>query len=213
MGDFITFIDTAGINKRIRKAEGLEKYGIERSLSSLNQADIALLMLDITQEITQQERKLIDEIFNKKKSLIILGNKWDAVENKDVSKFTEYIYDKFPFAKWAPIKFISASTGKNVGKIYELMLEVEEQRKTELSQSQLDRFLNKIVKKHPPTKAKGYKRPYIYEISQTKTDPPKFDARIGKRDTLDTSYVKFIENQLREKFGFKGTPINIEVIR
>jgi GTP-binding protein len=209
----ITFIDTAGINKKIRKAEGLEKNGIERSYDALAKGDIALLVLDITQNITQQELKLIDEIFRKKKSLIIIANKWDLVEEKNTSKFTEYIYSKMPFATWAPIKFISASTGKHVAKIYDMILEVEEQRQTRLSKSQLDRFLNKIVKKHSPTKAKGYKRPYIYEITQVKTDPPKFDIRINKKDTLNESYVRFIENQIREIFGFKGTPINIEVIR
>ncbi|MFW5888467.1 MAG: ribosome biogenesis GTPase Der [Patescibacteria group bacterium] len=209
----ITFIDTAGINKKIRKAEGLEKYGIERSLDALAKGDIALLILDITQNITQQELKLIDEIFKKKKSLIIIANKWDLIPEKDTAKFTEYIYNKMPFATWAPIQFISASTGKHVAKIYDMILEVKKQRQTELSKSQLERFLNKIVKKHPPTKAKGYKRPYIYEITQVKTDPPKFDVRISKKDTLNESYVRFIENQLRETFGFKGTPINIEVIR
>jgi GTP-binding protein len=197
----ITFIDTAGINKKIRKAEGLEK------------GDIVLLVLDITKNITQQELKLIDEVFKKKKSLIIIANKWDLVPEKDTAKFTEYIYSKMPFATWAPIKFISASTGKHVAKIYDMILEVKKQRQTELSKSQLERFLNKIVKKHAPTKAKGYKRPYIYEITQVKTDPPKFDVRISKKDTLNESYVRFIENQLRETFGFKGTPINIEVIR
>lgn len=209
----IIFTDTAGINKKIRKAEGLEKYGIERSLKKLKKADIALLVLDVTQEITQQERKLIDRIFERKKSLLIALNKWDLVDNKDTNKFIDYVYNELPFATWAPIKFVSAKTGKNTFKIYESLLEIEEQRKIQLSKAQLDRFLNKIVKRHSPTKAKGYKRPYIFEITQTKTDPPKFDVRIGKRDTLDPSYVKFIENQLRKHFGFLGTPINIEVIR
>lgn len=209
----LAFVDTAGINKKARKAEGLEKYGIERSLQALTKADIALLIWDATQEITQQERKLIDEVMARKKSFIIIANKWDKIDNKDTTKFTEYIYSKLPFATWAPVKFVSASTGKNVAKIYKLILEVEERRQARLSQSQLDKFLNKIVKKHTPTKAKGYKRPYIYEITQSKVDPPKFDIRISKKDTLNESYVRFIENQLREKFGFTGTPINIEVVR
>lgn len=209
----VVFTDTAGINRGIKKTKGLERWGVERSLSSLKRSDISLLVLDITQEITQQEKKLIDEILEKRKSLIIIANKWDLVEDKNTSAFTEYIYKKLPFVTWAPVKFVSASSGKNVEKIYDLISEVREQRRTELSKSQLDRFVNRVVKKHSPTKAKGYKRPYIYEVLQSKTDPPKFDIRIGKRDTLNESYVRFIENQLRQQFGFTGTPINIEVVR
>ncbi len=209
----LIFVDTAGINKKARKPKDLEKYGIERSLQALGKADISLLILDITQEITQQERKLIDEIIKKRKSFIIIASKWDLIDDKNTSKFIDYIYGKLPFATWAPIKFVSAYTGKNVDKIYELILEIKEQRQAELSKSQLDKFLNKIIKKHSPTKAKGYKRPYIYEINQPKINPPKFDIRIGKKDTLNESYVRFIKNQLRETFGFKGTPINIEVVR
>jgi GTP-binding protein len=212
-GQTLVFVDTAGINKKARKAKGLEKYGIERSLQALARADIALLVLDVTQEITQQERKLIDEIMARRKSFILVANKWDLVKNRETAKFAEYIYDKLPFATWAPINFTSASTGKNVTKIYDTILEVEEQRKTRLSDSQLERFLKKIIKRHSPTKAKGFRRPYIYEIKQTKEDPPKFDVRIGSKDTLNESYVRFIENQLRDVFGFKGTPINIEVVK
>ena len=91
-------------------------------------------------------------------------------------------------------------------------MEVHEQRQTELSQSQLDNLLSHIVKIHPPAKAKGVKPPYIYKINQTKTAPPRFTVKIGSKDTLHFSYVRFIKNKLRERFGFLGTPINIDVL-
>ncbi len=207
----ITLIDTAGISRKGSKSKGLEKFGISKSLRALKRSDIALLVLDISQEITHQDAKLVEEIFERSKSLVIIANKWDKVEEKDAKTFTEYIHHKFPYATWAPIHFISARTGSKVKKLYDIILEVEEQRKLELSQSQLDKFLTKVVKIHPPAKAKGVRPPYIYKINQAKSDPPHFIVKIRSKDTLHFSYVRFLKNKLREKFGFLGTPISMEI--
>lgn len=208
----VTLVDTAGISKKGSKSKGLEKFGISKSLRALKRSDIALLVIDIYEGITHQDAKLVEEIFERNKSLIIVANKWDMVEEKNTKEYTEYIRHKFPYAEWAPIHFVSAKTGSKVKKILETLLEVSEQRQTELSQSQLDKFLSRVVKIHPPAKAKGVKPPYIYKIVQTKTAPPRFTVKIRSNDTLHFSYVRFLKNKLREKFGFLGTPINIDVL-
>ncbi len=207
----ITLVDTAGISKKGSRSKGLEKFGISRSLRALKKSDIALLVVDISQEITHQDAKLVEEIFERKKSLIIVANKWDLVEDKNTKEFHEYIHYRFPYATWAPVHFVSASTGSKVKKIFDTLLEVQEQRKKELSQSQLDKLLSRAVKIHPPAKAKGIRAPYIYKINQTETNPPHFIIKIRKKDDLHFSYIRFIINQLRENFGFLGTPISIEV--
>ncbi len=207
----ITLVDTAGISKRGQKQKGLQKFGIEKSLKSLNQSDIALLVIDINKEITQQELKIMDEIIERQKSLIIIANKWDLVEERNTKKYTEYIYSKIPFATFAPIQFTSALTGEKVKKIMDLILEIDESRKIKISDSVLNKFLNKIVKIHKPPKASGTKKPRIYQLKQVNSNPPIFEIRIGAKDTLHYSYLRFIENRLREKFGFLGTPINVYI--
>ncbi len=207
----ITLIDTAGISKKGSRGKGLEKYGIEKSLKSLRKSQIALLVIDTNEGLTHQDSRLVEKITERGKSLIIIANKWDLIEPKDSKAYTSYIQKKFPFAPWAPIQFISAKTGKKVPKILDLILESKESREKELSQSQLDKFLNRVVKIHPPAKSKGIKPPYIYKITQTGINPPEFEIKIGRKDTLHFSYVNFIKNKLRERFGLSATPIKIYV--
>jgi GTP-binding protein len=209
--NLITLVDTAGISKKGTKGKGLEKHGIMKSLKTLDKSDIALLVIDINEEITHQDAKLVEEIVERKISLIIIANKWDLTEKKDTKKYTGYIYDHFPFCVWAPIQFTSALTGGKVNKILDLILEIDKMRKIKLGDSQLNKFLVKIVKIHRPAKASGIKKPRIYELKQKSTNPPRFSIRIGARDTLHFSYIRFIANRLRDKFNFLGTPITIEI--
>lgn len=217
----IKLIDTAGISKRglqapyrkREKGEALEKQGIAKSLRAADKADIALLIIDINEPITHQESKIAEEIINRRKSLIIIANKWDLIEEKDTNKYTQYIYTNLPFTRWAPIQFVSALTGEKVKKIMDLILEVMKQRRKEITDSELKEFLARIVKIHKPAKGKGTNRPRIYELKQVKSSPPIFTARIGSKEDLHFSYLRFIENRLRQKFGFLGTPISIRVIK
>lgn len=219
-GKIINLIDTAGISKRGRKEakrgktkNELDKLSITKSLSSLNRTDICLLVIDINEGITLQESKIVEEIIKNRASLLIVANKWDLVEEKDTKAYTEMIRDHFPFIKWAPIQFVSAKTGSKVHNVLDLVLQIAEARKTEISENALSKFLQKIIHKHRPAKAKGTKHPYIHELKQSYTNPPKFSVRIGAKDTLHFSYVRFIENRIREKFGFFGTPIGMEILK
>ncbi len=209
----INLIDTAGISKKGTKTKGLEKYGILKSLSALNKCDIALLVIDINENITHQDAKLVEEIFDRRKSLIIIANKWDLIEERDTKKYTQYIYAQFPFAKFAPIQFTSALTKEKTKKVLDLILQIKEERGKKLGDSQLNKFLVRIVKKHKPAKAKGTKHPRIYELKQIYADPPKFELRIGPKDTLHFSYVRFIENRLRDQYGFLGTPLATKITK
>ncbi|MEA3463505.1 MAG: ribosome biogenesis GTPase Der [Patescibacteria group bacterium] len=209
----IALIDTAGISKKGKKAKGLEKYGISKSLSALKKSDIALLVLNISKDITHQDAKLVEEIVERKKSLIFIANKWDKIQEKNTKQYTNYIYAKLPFAKFAPIQFTSALTGEKTIKALDLAIEIYKQRQKQLSDSQLSHFLSRVVKLHKPAKAKGAKHPRIYELKQVRTNPPKFELRIGAKDNLHFSYLRFIENRLREKYGFLGTPITIKIVK
>jgi GTPase len=208
-GRKIIMIDTAGISQHAHKSEGLERYGTEKTLATMRHSDIVLLVLDINAGITHQDAKLVEEIVEAGKSLIIIANKWDVIEERNTKKYTEIIRDHFPFANWAPIQFISAKTGEKVQKIFDLIIQLEEARKIKLSDSQLAHFLSKIVKIHRPAKGKGTRPPHIYEIKQVDIDPPVFEVRIGSNDNLHFSYNRFIVNNLRDRFGFFGVPIKI----
>jgi GTP-binding protein len=209
----IILVDTAGISKQGTKTKGLEKPGILKSLSSLDKADIALLVLDVSEILTHQDAKIIQEIVERRKSLIIIANKWDQISPRDPKKYSEIIYDKLPFATWAPIQFISAKTGEKVDKILDLILEVATGRQLTLSDSQTEKFLKHVVKIHKPAKGKGLKAPHIYEFRQAASNPPAFTLRIGPNDDLHFSYVRFVENRLRERHGFIGTPLNVRVTK
>jgi GTPase len=208
-GKKIILIDTAGISAHAHKNEDLVKSGVEKSLGTLRRSDITLLVLDINEGITHQDAKLVEEILEAGKSLIIIANKWDKVQPRDTKKYTAIIRDNFPFALWAPIQFVSAKTKEKVEKIMDLILDLDAARKIKLSDSQLAHFLSKIVKIHRPAKAKGTRPPHIYELKQQDVNPPVFEVRIGPNDTLHFSYTRFIINHLREQFGFHGVPIKI----
>lgn len=209
--NLITLVDTAGISKQGKKGSGLEKHGILKSLKSLDRADIAILVMDISEPITHQDAKIIQEIVDRQKSLIFIANKWDKIAERDTKKWTNAIYDKLPFAAWAPLQFLSAKTGEKVNKLLDLVIRIASERRLILSDSQCSKFLSHVVKIHKPAKGKGLKAPRIYEFKQTKNNPPSFAVRIGPNDDLHFSYLRFLENRLREKYGFTGTPIKMTV--
>jgi GTPase len=212
----INLIDTAGISKQGQKgarqtklANTLEKLSIHQSLKTIDRAQIALLVIDLQEGISHQDAKLVEEIVERKVSLIIVANKWDLIKERDTKLYTEKIYGHFPFCQWAPIQFVSAGTGEKVQKVLDVILAVAEARQTEISENALSKFLGRIVKKHKPAQAKGTKHPHIFTIKQVSTNPPIFGLRLRSRDTIHFSYIKFIENRLRDKFGFLGTPLTL----
>jgi len=205
----IKLVDTAGISKKWKTAKGLEKMGIAKSLEVLSKAEIAILVLDINEPLTKQEAKLVEEIFERRKSLIILANKWDLIEGRDVKEYSQNIYRVLPFAQFAPIIFLSAKNRTKIDHLMELILSVADNRRLEIGQKELDRFIKACITKHKPTKGKGTKYPRLYYFSQTGTNPPEFMARIGASEVLAESYLGFLANQLRAKYNLVGTPVKI----
>ncbi len=230
----ITFIDTAGINKKKKQLNILGRSSVRKSLISMRKSDIVLLVIEGGDSLTHQESSLVQEIVEAQKSLIIVSNKWDLLEEKNIKTETEKIYDHLPFVTWAPIHFVSCIQGKNeiikvntftgetkeeeliskkIKNLLNLIIQVDTGRNTTIKTDKLYELLLKIIKIHKPTKAKGYKRPHIRTIKQTNSAPPSFEVTIGPNDTMDKSYVRFIKNQIRKRFNFTGTPINICLVK
>jgi GTPase len=207
----INIIDTAGISRKGQKTKGLEKYGIIKSMQTLRKADIVLLIVDINEEITKQDSKIIEEIVDLGKSFIVIANKWDLIKERDTKKWTHHINMHFPFILWAPILFVSALTGEKTNKILDLVLKIDESRKMEINENTLDRFLSKMIKIHKPSKGKGVKHPRVYSLKQFWVNPPKFEIKIGSQEDLHKSYLRFLENRIRENFGFFGTPVKVNI--
>lgn len=210
-GQIIECVDTAGISRHGHKQNNLEKFSMAKSLASLKKANLALLILDINEPITKQDARLTEEIISKQKGLIIVANKWDTVEERETKKYIAHIHRELPFATYAPIQFVSAKNRSKIDHLFDLITEVYKARHTQLSASQLEWLMKTAVKKHRPTKGHGTKYPRLYEFSQSGVNPPTFVVRIGARESLADTYLRFLENQLRANFGFAGTPISIWV--
>lgn len=210
-GHPITLIDTAGIRRRARVERGFEKIGVHKSILALRRADIALLVLDISDTLGSQDKRLAELAAESKKGLIVIGNKIDLVKSADWhKKFTAYLYRSMPFLDWAPLLFTSAKTLEKTHKIYDTILEVAEARKKTPDPKELEDFIKKIARAHKPLKARGVRHPYIFGIKQTGIEPPTFVITIKEKTSVHESYLKFLSKKIREQFGFPGTPIVIE---
>ncbi|MFA6422738.1 MAG: ribosome biogenesis GTPase Der [Candidatus Buchananbacteria bacterium] len=212
--DFI-IIDTAGIVRSGKVGhKSLEKKSIDKSFSAIAGADVVILVTEVQQRISMQDKKITQKILEEGKSVIIVANKWDLIPDKDtntINKYIEYYQTEFPYLWWAPVLFMSAKEDLRSKKILDLAIEIKNSRKTELNQSQLDRFLKSKIKQHKPSRGKGLKNPYIYKIEQTGINPPRFFIHVNDPLTLHFSYIRFLQNNLRETFKIIGTPIQMEV--
>ncbi len=210
-----TIIDTAGMIRKARiNPKSLEKKSIGKSIDAIKEADVVILVTEVQKKIDTQDKKITQKILEEGKSLIIAANKWDIIENKetnDINEYKSYYYSQFPYLWWAPLIFISAKSGQRSKKILDMAIEVRKSRNITISQSQLDDFLKSKIKQHKPSRGKGLKNPYIYKIEQVKTNPPKFFIYVNDPTILHFSYIRFLQNNLREKFKISGTPIQMEV--
>lgn len=215
----VLVIDTVGIRKKAKVAPGIEKIGVHMSLEELKRADVALLMVDATQGIDTQEKKLAGLIEDYSGAVVIVVNKWDQADAEKLGKaeeYTQYVYGQLPFFAWAPVTFIAAKTGAKVSRLVGYAMEVAAQRDRTLSQDELDAFTEKLKKQHHAFFAKGGdrfgkkgNRPKVYGITQVGTKPPTFMVVVHDKETLHPSFLRFIENRMREHFGFSGTPLRV----
>ncbi len=210
----LILIDTAGIRKQAKISKGLEKISVKKSLENARNADVCLLVLDISEPIGVQDNKLSKILIDANVSIIIVANKWDKIEDKTdktQNDFQKNIYRHFSYLTWVPIIFVSALTHKNVYNILDLALQIYENRNIKISDSALNKFLKQAIKRQRPLRAKGSKHPYLLDLKQIKTDPPRFQLQIRKTDTLSSTYIKYLENALRQKFNLLGTPVKIMI--
>lgn len=213
------FIDTAGVRKHasmMRSGTPLEKVGVNKTLDTIKRADVALLVIDVTHGITAQERHLAGVLAQEGISTIIIANKWDLITKKTPTSINEYekiIRSFLPQLKYAPILFTSALTGQRAQNIYELVNHVFATRFTQLSDDEAKTFISRAIARHKPSRGKGVKHPRIIKFFQSRINPPTFTlfVNLSRKDALADSYLRFLENILREQYDFTGTPIRIRV--
>ncbi|MCI1272823.1 MAG: ribosome biogenesis GTPase Der [Clostridiaceae bacterium] len=206
-------IDTAGIRKKSKVDWGVEKFAVDRAIHSIRDCDVAVLVLDATEGISDQDKKIASIVTEAGKGLIIAVNKWDLVEDKKsntINKFDKKLENDIPFLEFAPKIFISAVTKQRLNTIFDKAKEVYAQCIKRVSTGLLNKVIKEAYALNPPTSMKG-KRLKIMYVTQAKTQPPTFVLFTNNGNLLKDHYKRYIENKLREAFGFFGTPIKIAV--
>lgn len=207
-GKEYVFIDTAGLRRKNKIKEELERYMIIRTVTAVERADIAVLVIDAVEGVTEQDAKIAGIAHDRGKAMIIAVNKWDLIEkdNKTVNQFTQKIRQILSFMPYAEILFISAETGQRLPKLYETIDIVYENHAMRVATGVLNEILAEAVALQQPPSDKG-KRLRLYYITQVAVKPPTFVIFVNDKELMHFSYTRYIENQIREAFGFRGTPL------
>lgn len=207
--DKFLFIDTAGLRKRGKIDEMVERYSVVRSLAAIDRSDVCVIMIDANEGMTEQDTKIAGYAHEKGRACIIAVNKWDAVEkdSKTMNAFRDRVRETFAFMPYAPILFISAKTGQRVENLLGEIKLANQQHKRRITTGMLNDILNEATAKQQPPSDKG-KRLKIYYATQASVAPPTFILFVNSQDLFHYSYLRFIENQFREAFGFEGTPLH-----
>ncbi len=206
------FIDTAGIRRKSKVNESIEKFSVMRTLLAIERADVCLMMIDATEGVTDQDAKIAGEAHEAGKGIILVVNKWDEIEKDTytIENFKKEVYNKLSYLTYAPIIFISAKTGQRVNKIYEMINQVASQNALRVSTSMLNQVLNEAIAIVQPPTDKG-KRLKIYYMTQGSTKPPTFVVFVNNKEIFHFSYERYLINCLRKEFGLIGTPIRMIV--
>lgn len=209
MGREIELLDTAGIRRNGKIEVGIERFSVIRSLAAVEQADICFLLVDVNEMGVQLDQKIAGIIKEAGKGLVIVVSKWDSVTDKDAftrDKLAPKIKYDFDFVPWAPLVFTSSITGQNVSKLFEIALEIANNRTQKITTGELNRWLRACVDAHPPAGLKN-SYPRLNYITQTNDLTPSFKVFGSHTKLLHWSYKRYLERQLREKYGFEGTPV------
>ena len=206
-------VDTAGIRKKSKVDYGVEKFAVDRAIRSIRDCDVALLVIDATEGISDQDKKIASIAVEAGRGLIIAINKWDLIEDKNsnsVNKFDKELSNEIPFLEFAPKIYISAKTRQRLHNIFDKASEVYEQCTKRVSTGLLNKVVKELYALNPPTTVKGKRLKLLY-ATQAGVQPPTFVLFANNVDLLKDHYKRYIENKLREAFGFFGTPIRISV--
>ncbi len=214
-GQKLTLVDTAGIRRRGKVEVGVEKYSVLRSLGAIQRADVVLLLIDATAGITAQDTHVASFILEAYKSVAVIINKWDAVEDKDthtMSQFSEEIRQKLRFMDYVPLLFISALTRQRVSKVLPLAVSLAAQRQIRVPTSELNRLFREAMVAHPAPSRRGKPLKLLY-ATQAEVAPPTFVLFVNDPELVHFSYSRFLENRIRAVYPFEGTPIRFRFRR
>ena len=206
------FIDTAGIRRKSKVEEKIEKYSVMRSVLAVERADVCLIMIDANEGVTEQDKKIAGEAHEAGKASIIVINKWDQYEKDEhtIEQYKKQVYNELSYLSYAPIIFISAKTGQRVHKLFELINQVASQNAMRVSTSVLNQVLNEAISIVQPPTDKG-KRLKIYYMTQASTKPPTFVVFVNDKKLFHFSYERYLINQIRKEFTLTGTPVRMIV--
>lgn len=206
-GKFI-FIDTAGIRRKSKIYENIERYSTMRSWTAVERADVCVIMIDAQEGVTEQDTKIAGYAHDQGKASIIVINKWDLIDKETgtLEEYTNNVRNKLGFMLYAPVLFISAKTGLRINKLYDLIKHVFNQTSIRISTGVLNELLNEAIAMVQPPTDKG-RRLKIYYMTQASIRPPTFIIFLNKAELMHYSYQRYLENQLRKSFGFEGTPV------
>ena len=206
------FIDTAGIRRKSKVDEQIEKYSVMRSLLAVERANVCLLMIDANEGVTEQDRKIAGEAHEAGKATIIVINKWDTYEKDEhtIEQYKKQVYNDLAYLSYAPIIFISAKTGQRVNKLFEMINMVANQNAMRISTAVLNQVLNEAIAIVQPPTDKG-KRLRLYYMTQASTKPPTFIVFVNDKKLFHFSYERYLVNQIRKEFTLTGTPVRMIV--
>ena len=206
-GTEYVFIDTAGLRRKSKIKENIERYSIIRTVAAIERSDVVILMIDATEGVSEQDAKIAGIAHDRGRGLIIAVNKWDAIEkdNHTVKEYTKKVRDILSFVPYAEIIFISALTGQRTKKIFDLLETVIENHAMRIQTGVLNEILMEAVALQQPPSDKGK----LFYMTQVSTKPPTFVLFVNKKELMHFSYQRYIENRIRDTFGFMGTPIRI----
>ena len=207
-----TFIDTAGIRRKSKVTDKIEKYSVMRSILAIERADVCLMLIDASEGVTDQDAKIAGEAHEAGKGVIIVVNKWDEYEKTTgtLEKYKKEIYNKLSYLSYAPIIFISAKTGQRVNKLFGMINEVAQNNSKRITTGQLNQVINEAIAVVQPPSDKGKRLKILYG-TQVSIKPPTFVIFVNKKDLLHFSYERYLVNQIRKEFDLQGTPIRIIV--
>ena len=203
-----TFIDTAGLRRKNKIKEELERYSIIRTVTAVERADVVVMMIDATEGVTEQDAKIAGIAHDRGKGIVIAVNKWDAIEKNDktIYKFTNKVRETLSYMPYAEIMFISAQTGQRIPKLFETIDMVLENQTLRIQTGVLNEIISEAIAMQQPPSDKG-KRLKIFYTTQVSVKPPTFVIFVNDKELMHFSYVRYLENKIREAFGFKGTSL------
>ena len=207
-GQSVLLIDTAGIRRRGRVQAGIERYSVIRALRAIERADVVLLVFDATEPVTAQDMHVAGYIQQAAKGIILIVNKWDLIEDKDVAAYTKYIRNRFRFLSHAPVLYISAKLGQEVDKIMPQVSQIYRERLKRLPTSAVNSVVREAVAAHVLPRVGGRQLKVLY-ATQAEINPPTFVFFVNDPKLVHFSYRRYLENKLRKSFGFAGTPFRL----